>query len=205
MEAACAEYLDGSSHIDLGNYSFHYITDASRCDDGSSFSFWFRPTVRISVTNDNFISSGSHMEEGKGISFYQWGSTSEYVIRIKTRKHAWQAEMEESTFPLFVWTHVHISIDPPNGFTYYLNGTYEGRVTTFGTSTYNVVMDSAATNLILGAKNNDFAKNGYGSLSDFRIYSTALKESHVDAFGSCGEASEYQKSNLPVTSWHLAL
>ncbi|PIK43669.1 hypothetical protein BSL78_19479 [Apostichopus japonicus] len=188
VNAHCAVVLDGSNYLDLGYYSLDCVTDASRCTEGTTFSFWFKPLSASSASDVYFVSSGSHVEEGKGLTFSQLSGNGNYVITVKTRYHTWQATVSNSKFPLNVWTHIHISIDPPDGFKYYIDGTFEEHITTFSTSTYNIERSDAPRNLILGGRNDDYLENGHAAISDFRVYFSALQESHITAFTSCGDA-----------------
>lgn len=188
VNAHCAVVLDGSNYVDLGYYSLDCVTDASRCTEGTTFSFWFKPLSASSASDVYFVSSGSHVEEGKGLTFSQLSGNGNYVITVKTRFHSWQATVSNSKFPLNVWTHIHISIDPPDGFKYYIDGTFQEHITTFLTSTYNIERSDAPRNLILGGRNDDYLENGHAAISDFRVYFTALQESHITAFTSCGDA-----------------
>ena len=159
---------DGSTSFDNGY--LHYLpSPLHSATDNFTITTWFYPTRNATMALYN-----NRTTVGLGISvFYINGK-----IRFDTGEEIHQTTFNNSTLTVNTWNYIAVTYERGIAKKCYLNGVLVGTETTnVGDLSHigiNASIGNSSTNAAAGAGNQI-----YGSLSDFRIYVTALSAEEI--------------------------
>ena len=159
---------DRSTSFDNGY--LHYLpSPLYSTTDSFTIATWFYPTQNATMALYN-----NRTAVGLGVSvFYINGK-----IRFDTGGNAHQTTFNNSTLTVNAWNHIAVTYERGIAKKCYLNGILVGTETTnvgdLSNIGINASIGNSSTNAAAGAGNQI-----YGSLSDFRIYATALSAEEI--------------------------